>query len=266
MYEWIEPWVPVEVKQDGYQTLTIPVSAVYEIQLVAPGNGWTKHPGVRIIGNFELNKGQKITAALGQQGSWHQCGSGGSFVVLESDEGQKPLLIAGGAGRAWESDEEFGRGNIKQTAVRNENIGTSGTQVFFDGDKEKVYCAGAGYNKAPRVSDLAVGCVAPKSYKDGLTGGKGVDSLGDVTEGGFGGGGGFYFREVNLNNYHGAGGGFTGGSTKVDENDDEICLGGGGGSFSADPKAKFDHQYVEYGYCKIKKLYTYCLRKGPCSL
>ena len=243
MYEWIEPWVPVEVKQDGYQTLTIPVSAVYEIQLVAPGNGWTKHPGVRIIGNFELNKGQKITAALGQQGSWHQCGSGGSFVVLESDEGQKPLLIAGGAGRAWESDEEFGRGNIKQTAVRNENIGTSGTQVFFDGDKEKVYCAGAGYNKAPRVSILADGCVAPKSYKDGLTGGKG-DWIGDVVEGGFGGGGGFYFREGNY--YHGAGGGFT-----FAGND---CWGGGGGSFSADPKAKFDHQYVEYGYCKIKKL------------
>ena len=39
-------------------------------------------------------KGTEITAALGQQGD-RSCGSGGSFLVLESDEGPKPLLIAG---------------------------------------------------------------------------------------------------------------------------------------------------------------------------
>ena len=245
--------MPVEVKQDGYQTLTIPVSAVYEIELVAPGNCWSDHPGVRTIGKFKLKKGQKLTAALGQQGNNHCCGSGGSFLVVESDKGQKPLLIAGGAGSADDDDEEFGRGNIKQTAVGNENIGTSGTQVFFDWDKEKIYCAGAGYNKAPRVSDLAVGCVAPKSYKEGLTGGKGVNSLGDVREGGFGGGGGYYYRRRKF--YYGAGGGFTGGSTEIDEVlPDKNCNGGGGGSFSADPKAEFDHEYVEYGHCIIRKL------------
>ena len=242
-----------EVLTTGFQTLTIPVSTVYEVELVAPGNsGSGKHPGVRIIGKFELKEGQKITAALGQQGSNGFCGSGGSFLVLESDEGPKPLLIAGGAGLAWEDDEEFGRGNIKQAAVGNENVGTSGKQKFFDGDKEDIYCGGAGYDEAPRVSNLAEGCVAPKSYKEGLTGGKGVHRYGDVMEGGFGGGGGGYFREVNgeWKFYCGAGGGFTGGSTKVNG---RRCWGGGGGSFSADPNAKFDHKYVEFGYCKIKK-------------
>ena len=233
---------------------------MYKIELVAPGNWWSKHPGVQIIGRFELKKGQRITAALGQQGDNFWCGSGGSFLVLESDDGQKPLLIAGGAGCAEGYDQEFGRGNILQAAVGNENVGSSGKQQFHYGDMENVYCAGAGYNKAPRVSILAKECVAPKSFKDGLNGGKGVDGTGDAVEGGFGGGGGRYFREVNGISkwYYGAGGGFTGGSTKVEyidfEDIDDMCSGGGGGSFSADQEAEFDHHYVEYGYCKIKKL------------
>ena len=245
MFKWIEPWVLFDVPRNGFQTLTIPVTAEYRIELGAPGNSYDKHPGVRIIGRFELKKGQKITAALGQHGNadWGFCGSGGSFLVLETDEGPKPLLIAGGAGSAESGDSEFGRGNIKQGAFGNYNIGTSGKQKFLDGDKEDVYCAGAGFVKAPEVSNLAEGCVAPKSYKGGLTGGKGV------FEGGFGGGGGYYYRRGKW--YYGAGGGFTGGSTKVDGN---CCLGGGGGSFSADPKAIFDHKYAEYGYCVIQKL------------
>ena len=234
----------------GFQTLTINVSAVYKIELVAPGNSFAEHPGVQIIGIFELKRGQKITVALGQHGNDYHCGCGGSFLVLESDEGQKPLLIAGGAGSTGRYDEEFGRGNIEQTAVGNEIVGTSGKQQFIDGDKEDVYCAGAGYDEASRVSNLAVGCVAPKSYKEGLTGGKGVRWGRGVVEGGFGGGGGFYGRKFNgiSKHYCGAGGGFTGGSTKVDG---RSCLGGGGGSFSADQHAKFDHKYVQYGYCKI---------------
>ena len=215
---------------------------MYKIELVAPGHSQSKHPGVHVIGIFKLKKGAKITVALGQQGSYKGCGSGGSFLVLESDEGPEPLLIAGGAGAS-------GGGNIKQTAVGNENVGTSGKQKFFFGDKEDIYCGGAGYSEAPRVSKLKKKCVAPKSYKEGLTGGKGVNWDGRVTEGGFGGGGGFYYRDGKY--YFGAGGGFTGGSTKV--YDHEWCLGGGGGSYSADPNARFGHTYVEYGYCKIER-------------
>ena len=214
---------------------------------------FTNHPGVLIIGKFELKKGQRITAALGQRGNNRDGGCGGSFLMLESNERQKPLLIAGGAGAA--KDEEHGRGNIEQAAVGNENFGSSGKQLFHDGEKEDIYCGGAGYYMAPRVSVLADGCVAPKSYKDGLIGGKGVGEFGRVTEGGFGGRGGTYYRRVNGESkwYFGAGGGFTGGSTKLDE-DQWGCLGGGGESFSADLNAEFDHKYVKYGYCKIEKL------------
>ena len=102
---------------------------------------------------------------------------------------------------------------------------------------------------------MARGCVAPKSYNDGLTGGKGENEYGWVMEGGFGGGGGCYVRKVigRSKIYHGAGGGFTGGSTKVGKDviGRDVCWGGGGGSFSADPNATFDHKYVGYGYCKI---------------
>ena len=61
-------------------------------------------------------------------------------------------------------------------------------------------------------------------------------------------------RKVNggWKTYMGAGGGYSGGNTKIDN--DRWCYGGGGGSFSADPKAKFDHKHVEFGYCKIKKV------------
>ena len=61
-----------------------------------------------------------------------------------------------------------------------------------------------------------------------------------------------YGYQGKIITYNGAGGGFTGGSTKVHY---DMCPGGGGGgSYSADPDAIFDHIYVGYGHCKIKKL------------
>ena len=182
----------------GFQTSKIPISAFYEIELVAPGNYYEKTPGVRIVGKFHLKRGQRITAALGQQGNDASCGSGGSFLVLESEEGQKPLLIAAGAGSTSDKREDFGCGNIREAAVANENVGSSGKQALIGGPQETgaIYCAGAGYSEAPQVSNLAEGCIAPKSYKDGLTGGIGVNVNGNVTEGGFGGGGACYVSKV----------------------------------------------------------------------
>ena len=131
-HAWISDSQFFDVKRPGFQTLTINTSGVYKIELVAPGNSYHKDPGVQIIGIFELERGQRITAILGQQGSHLECGSGGSFLVLESDQEQKPLLIAGGAGSTgFSNDEEFARGNIKQAAVGTENNGTSGKQEFL---------------------------------------------------------------------------------------------------------------------------------------
>ena len=63
--------------------------------------------------------------------------------------------------------------------------------------------------------------------------------------------------DENYNYNYGAGGGFTRGLIQSQPNHDNFGLtynGGGGASFSADPEAKFDHHYVEYGYCKIERI------------
>merc|ERR1711937_554648 len=64
-YNFVEKPMLFDVLNDGFQTLTIPVSAQYKIELAAPGVSLKKKfPGVKIIGVFELKKGQKITVAL----------------------------------------------------------------------------------------------------------------------------------------------------------------------------------------------------------
>ena len=63
-YSWDDAWEIFEVSRDGFQTLTIPVSGEYKIEIVAPGSN-SSVPGARIIGTFKFEKGQKITAALG---------------------------------------------------------------------------------------------------------------------------------------------------------------------------------------------------------
>ena len=192
-FSWTERYMPLlEVHKEGFQTLTVPCSAVYRIELIAPENYFRfENPGVRINGKFELKIGQKITVALGQQGLKSSDGCGGSFLVLESDEGLKPLLIAGGAGSS--DNREFGRGSISQTAVRNGKLGSSGIQDFRYGDKYickyPIYCAGAGFSEEPQVFNLYFWCSPPQTYKDGLIGGAGICYSGEEVEGGFGGGG-----------------------------------------------------------------------------
>ena len=86
-------------------------------------------------------------------------------------------------------------------------------------------------------------------------GGKGYNYSNDYElEGGFGGGGATIIRLLKgqWKYYFGCGGGYTGGSSQI--RNDASCDGGGGGCFSADPNAKFDHKWEEYGKCKIKFL------------
>ena len=93
-YSWMSKLPQFKVQKDGYQSLIIPVSALYKIELVAPGSWFSKIPGVRIVAKFKLERGQVTTAALGQRGDHCYCGSDGSFLTLKSSEGQRPLLIA----------------------------------------------------------------------------------------------------------------------------------------------------------------------------
>ena len=245
-----------DVLRDGFQYLTIPRSGRYRFEVI--GACWY-NKGARIIGEVRLEKGEKITVALGQTGNYYQCGSGGTFVVKENGTSDpQPLFVAGSAGCAW-YDYDFSRASLSQSASGNDKIGSSGVQKYFDnsqnnsdsetdnsdtdsdndsddendnesGMEKDNYCCGAGFLEGPVTGELREDSVVPKCYKDGLIGGKIIDDDGDLTEGGFGGGGAYYYK--NGHYYYGAGGGYTGGGTQI--NDDGDCEGGGGGSFSID--------------------------------
>ena len=247
-----------DVVRDGFQCLTIPRSGRYRFEVI----GASYHedvPGARIIGEVRLEKGEKITVALGQTGNYAYCGSGGTFVVKNGTSDPQPLFVAGGAGRG---SMDFAKANLSQTASGNDKIGSSGVQKFIDGDRHDIYCCGAGFFEAPVTGRLKRGLVAPECYKDGLVGGK-CSFDDDVSEGGFGGGGGWYHE--NDHHYSGAGGGYTGGGSKLLYSnfnhpfyaDTSESFGGGGGSFSIDKEAKFDHFHEEYtgvGRCKVTYL------------
>ena len=235
-----------DVVRDGFQCLTIPRSGRYKFEVI--GASWfEKEPGARIIGEVRLEKGEKITVALGQTGSRDGCGNGGTFVVKENGTSDpQPLFVAAGAGNAW-GDYDFCKTSLSQTASGNGKIGSSGVQQFFANDENDIFCGGAGFLEGPLTGQLLQNSMAPKSHKDGLMGGKGIDIHGGLTEGGFGGGGAMYFK--NRHYYLGAGGGYTGGGTKI--YDHRLCDGGGGGSFSIDEGAQFDQAHEKFGKCTV---------------
>ena len=248
----INNWL-FEVVRDGFQCLTIPRAGRYKFEVI--GASWTeKELGARIIGEVRLEKGEKITVALGQKGNFGVCGNGGTFVVKENgNSNPQPLFVAAGAGYAY-ADKNFSKASLSQTASGNDEIGSSGVQKFFADDKNDIFCGGAGFFEGPVNGRLRGNSVAPKSYKDGLIGGKGIYN-GDLREGGFGGGGACYFK--NDLEYFGGGGGYTGGGTKIYYDkvfNKQFCDGGGGGSFSIDEEAQFDHIYEEYGKCTVSCL------------
>ena len=51
-----------------------------------------------MITSENLFQGQKVTVALGQRGDGHYTGCGGSFVVIEKQNGPEPMFVAGGGG------------------------------------------------------------------------------------------------------------------------------------------------------------------------
>ena len=169
--------------------------------------------GARINGKIRLERGEKITVALGQKSEGDtESGSGATFVVKETGNRLEPLFVAAGAGDS-EADFDYGRASLAPTANGNEIIGSSGVQVFQNGEAKDFFCAGAGFLQASKVERLDDQSEPPQSYSQGLIGGKGYDySTGVELEGGFGGGGASFQRKLNGQwaTYHGCGGGYTG--------------------------------------------------------
>ena len=76
-YSWTIPVPIFEVKKNGFQTLTIPVSGNFNIEIAAPAQRLKDNrafsPGIRAVGTFLLKKGQKITVLLGQMETGPNC-------------------------------------------------------------------------------------------------------------------------------------------------------------------------------------------------
>ena len=76
-YSWIIPVPIFEVEKNGFQTLTIPVSGKFKIEIAAPAH-WVENsrayaPGISTFGTFLLKKGQRITVVLGQMRNNPNC-------------------------------------------------------------------------------------------------------------------------------------------------------------------------------------------------
>ena len=205
-YTWITNCSFFDVNKEGFQTLTIPKSGSYLFEVIGAGGYCIELSGARIKGKIRLERGDKITVALGQRskGEEYESGSGATYVIKECENRPEPLFVAAGAGFS-ETDSDFSQACLAQTAKGNEEIGSSGVQVFQNGEKEDFYCAGAGFSKSPKIVKLNDKSEPPQNYLEGLRGGKGYafgdDRVADCEphelEGGFGGGGATFVRILN---------------------------------------------------------------------
>ena len=204
--------------KNGIQKVTIPTTAEYE--LTAFGAGWTNY-GAMAKSHVKLQHGTQIFIGIGQRGKNTEDGCGGTFVAIRENGNFIPIIIAGGAGGGYEN--EYGNGSNDQFGNRSEEIeernknigkgGKSGNSFYYNGGNGFEGRIKGNWEKTKET---------PKSFEDGLNGGKRKDY---DNEGGFGGGG------VGTG---GGGGGYTGGQGGYYING--IGYGGGGGSFTQNGK------------------------------
>ena len=121
-FAWITSSSFFDVLIEGFQTLTIPKSGTYSFEVIGAGGCRTELSEARISGNIRLERGEKITVALGQKsiGEYYS-GSGATFVVKKTENRPEPLFVAAGAGNSY-PDFNYGRASLAQTANGNDKI------------------------------------------------------------------------------------------------------------------------------------------------
>lgn len=221
----------------GKQQWVVPFDGTFRIEAwgAAGGNSTnTSYPtsrskGARMRGDFELEKGDVLWLAVGQQGTAAQYGGGGgggSWVVEDSGD---PLLVAGGGGGIYYFVGYYTRGaagcpGLTSTYGGNGTTSTSGgsctTKTTGEGSGGSAYSSvgggGGGYKGSGAADSRS--STGGLGWNQGLAGGS--NSTGSATQnalGGYGGGGGAYFGG-------GGGGGYSGGNSGY--------RGGGGGSYN----------------------------------
>ena len=219
----------------GIQQWTVPATGTYTVQAVGATGGNQGETSVSVghpanmNGELYLTAGDQLKILVGQHGyqgstrpGWG--GGGGSFVATAGD---KPLIVAGGAGSSH--TRRYNRGLSTQNASltpsgkngsRGWNItwsdgygatggnGGDGAGFFGNGTtgNGSIYMAVAG--QGPHT--------VPQAFING--------GLGDAVGGGFGGGGGV------TNTWGGGGGGYSGGQGGFGGSP---YAGGGGGSYNS---------------------------------
>jgi hypothetical protein len=219
----------------GIQEWEVPSSGRYRItaygaQGKAPDSR-VGGKGAKISGVFDLDGGQKLKIAVGQEGSSdgnQGGGGGGSWVMTAGDE---PLLVAGGGGGLRSSAGQDGCGG-RTTELGGTGSGWNSTHdcgakssgVGLGGivSSSSYGSAGGGYetNGASDYGSNSGG----KSWFNGLTGGGdtsyrayGGFGGGGAGDGSWGGGGGGGYSGGDGGYVPGAGGSYNGGADADDE-------------------------------------------------
>ena len=128
-----QPHKDLTTLQNGIQLFTVPHTGTYTIVAVgaAGGIGITsksyRAKGAKIMGDFNLEKGQVLKILVGQVGKYNYPynsagGGGGTFVVTASNT---PLIIAGGGGGTEKATQMFANAHASTGSSGNYNDGGS---------------------------------------------------------------------------------------------------------------------------------------------
>jgi hypothetical protein len=214
----------------GKQTWVVPVTGVFEIEAYgARGmatSGTAGGSGAIISGEFELEAGDVITVAVGQEaGSGSSQGGGGGATWVF--RGSTPLLIAGGGGGIGRYGVSWGytpcAASTTEYAGHTGSWGSCGslkTSGLRQGGSSSCYWGGGGGGIDGRGQDDTCGRIGGgEGWTGSLNGGAGSGG----GHGGFGGGG-----SGGGDWGAGGGGGYSGGDGKSSDG-----VGGGGGSYNS---------------------------------
>lgn len=234
---------------NGYQDWTVPVSGVYELDVMGAsafegGGSGTAGRGAIVKGRVTLTKGEVITIAVGQTGDAPSAGSlfggsgGGTFVVRK--QGTQPLFVAGGG--SADADAISGEDGRTTTRGGDGTFNRPGGSDGFGGSADSGRSAGGG-GFFGRGGDSTVGEQGGGAFVDGLTANDNGGRTGG--NGGFGGAG---SSDAQNAGQSGGAGGFSGGAGARAFSGNR--RGGAGGSFitvSATDVATSDGQFEDSG-------------------
>ena len=223
----------------GIQYWTVPKNGTYTINASGAQGARAGGRGARMIGNFNLTKGEIIKIAVGQigvNGSTNSYtgggGGGGTFVIKHPYNSNASILVIAGGGGGRTNHGSTNTIDAVTTSDGGDTYNNGGGTDGDGGDDGQSNGPGAGGGGFfTNGENGTYGTVKPnggKSFINGLVGGTdGYTGSYDGGDGGFGGGGGGLNNSYNRS---GGGGGYSGGQGGTWSGQ---MSGGGGGSYNS---------------------------------